>query len=388
MSPQVVESCVSSLLEKWHKTPSEKPKRDKAGKEIKTPAELRAVAWAICQASQKESKKQELKQELDVLLDFPNPVIVGIAATNRPHIMGLQPVSVIDRDGKQMVKVPLLLFGKWKYGEGILDFDDAAIEKMVKNFKDGRAGHDVAFDCRHLPELGALGWARDFDTEQRPDGKKQFNAYVEPTLKGKETVEEGRFRYASVEFHPNFQDRSISMSTDNVIEEFQGKEFSMGENQEEGTLLVATPDQVSLEVERMKTEMEAYRVQLSQATGIIRTLESALGRQHAEAIVAQAKGYRDKDQRAHGKVFIDWLQTVLLGDVLADTIKLENDSVGNVHAYYRKAAAWLSANMPGVVPMESARTVPDTERPLDPDKAIVLSDEDKAEIDRLWKIVG
>jgi len=39
---------------------------------------------------------------------FENPVMVGVAATNRPHIQNLEEISVVEMGGKEMVKIPKL----------------------------------------------------------------------------------------------------------------------------------------------------------------------------------------------------------------------------------------------------------------------------------------
>ena len=112
---------------------------------------------------------------------FKNPIMTGIGATNRPHIQGLEKVSTVEKDGEKLLKIPILVLGRWLHSSGILNFTSGCVEKLKAGLRSGAAGHDIAWYNRHLPQLGSLGWVRSLVTETREDGKEQVSAMAKGT---------------------------------------------------------------------------------------------------------------------------------------------------------------------------------------------------------------
>lgn len=144
----------------------------------------------------------ELKLE-----NMKNPVILGIAATNRPHVrLREHPLSMVKIDGKEYVRVPFMVKGRYKHPTGPLDFNDEAFAQMISNHKNKVGDFAESLDMKHFPEKGSLAW---FDADKGGFIKQEGNllvGYGVPT--GPETIDivnSGKFRYASVEFQPNYQ---------------------------------------------------------------------------------------------------------------------------------------------------------------------------------------
>jgi len=146
---------------------------------------------------------------------FENPVMVGVAATNRPHIQNLEEISVVEMGGKEMVKIPILLLGRWMHRKGVLNFTQTFVDRVRSALRNKVAGVDVAWDCKHKPDspVGAFGWIKDLVTENRADGERQVSALAEPTPAGMRVVRDRSFKYGSIEFHPDFQNRRLPATT-------------------------------------------------------------------------------------------------------------------------------------------------------------------------------
>ena len=210
--PVAVDRCVRALMADWRENPEKKPKRFKSGdqwKQIEGEEDLRSAAWAICQASQKSEDRTSLISLKVQEVPFENPVMTGIGATNRPHLMGLDEVSIVRQGDQEMLKIPILLLGKWMHRSGILNFTQKFVEKIKDNLAKRVAGHGIAWDLRHKPELGAYAWIQSLMQEVRDDGKTQVSALAELTNLGREIVQDKRYKYASIEFQPNFQSREM-----------------------------------------------------------------------------------------------------------------------------------------------------------------------------------
>lgn len=361
--PIQVERCVQSLLAKWKKDPKSRP-TPKKGTDGK-PQKAKQQAFAICQAAQKQEATGS------IFLEWANPVITGLALTNRPHIKNLDAISILE-DG--LLKVPLLILGKWRHPTGVLDFTKEVIAKMVKGFEENVVGHDISVDNRHRPELGAMGWVKRFGMEQRTDGKLQFSAFAEPTPEGQKTVEEKRYRYGSLEFYTNWKHPLVAaLSSDELVEYSEELEEVImteevlvegDENQNTENLEAKLEEQQTQHAEALRLE-EERRVALEAR---VRQLEDRAKKQFVDNILLRAEAYRDDEQRAHSKVLMDWARATLLEEPLGEeeAIKLEDrNSVEQVRAYHRRAIALLLESLPGVVPMAASGTEPGKGRKLE-----------------------
>lgn len=153
-----------------------------------------------------------------------NPVILGVAATNRPHVrLREHPMTVVvDETGKKMIRVPFMVAGKYKHPLGPLDFTRESFSKMIENNKKGVGDFAPGLDIRHLPDMGAIAW---FDEEKGGKIVQEGNVlvgYGAPTDdKSLEIIEKGKYRWASVEFHPDYQSNleKTYLSGDLYVEE-------------------------------------------------------------------------------------------------------------------------------------------------------------------------
>lgn len=359
--PAVLDKCVESMMSGWQKDPSSRP-TPKKGKDGK-PMSAKSQAHAICTASLQKAGKMEA-----IELEWNNPVVAGMALTNRPHIRHLDPVSLGEEDE---MKIPLIILGKWRHPLiGVLDFNQSVIDQFIRNFEDNVMGHDLSVDNRHKPELGAMGWVSRFELETRQDGKKQFSAYATPTPAGKTTVEEKRYRYGSIEFHTNWTNPLIAALSSDDLEPYV-EEATMPEDVIQGAQEIALEDKLKealVELAELKAQqedakkLEAQNVALSER---LATLEQQSYRLTVDKILLEAENHRDENEKAHSAVFIDWLRTVLLEQEVGEKIKLEDrNDPGQIRAYYRRAIAELVNTLPGVVPMSTPQTEPDKERAL------------------------
>ena len=324
-------------------------------------------------------------------LVMENPVIQGIGATNRPHVQYLDEITFMENGD---IKIPLLLLGLWKYGDVVLEFTEDVIGKFVAAFESGTLGHKLSMDCRHLPKLGALAWIREFILELRDDGKRQFSAIGKTTPSGEQLLRGEEFKYASVEFVPNFGSRLVAafgMETDEPGLFFQ--EVTMPEQKNEGTISLEEFKQLQDVLNQAKADVVALQAQSAEVAKKdqrIVTLERALYGQQVTAAVLEAEKYRDGEKKAHSKVFLEWMDHVLRHEPVGEgdgAIVLEEGSdVGRTNEYYRKSIVWLSKVLPGQVPTQ-IQTAPQKDPTVGNADAIVLSEEDDAEIGMAWRAV-
>lgn len=385
--PKKVEDCVASLMAKWKANPRSRPVPKEKGQDAKS------QAWAICQSAQGKRKAETWQQLITLSQDGFGPTMLGAALTNRPHLKGLPPVSLVERNGSQMLRVPLVLLGKWRHPRGVLDLTSATIDSFRRNFEANVVGHEISLDNRHMPELGANGWFKEVTLES-DRAKALMVVYAEPTPEGRRAVEEKRYRYASLEFaldfvHPMME--SERLSTDEIICEYDEEE-DMAEELEQviGEIEETAGDERvrQLEAQLETAQQEAAKgLQLAQRLEQERqdrlTLEARLAaiererdRANVEKILLQAQSFRDGDGRAHSKPLLDWAARVLLGEKIVVSVAkdgapeqaiLLEESAGEsgIHRYYREAIQWLLQHAPGVVPLKQAGVERDESRSLE-----------------------
>lgn len=356
--------------------------------EIKNHGKEQDVAAAMCHSRWRKAKGIKEAEMIDLIsLEGVGPTILGAAVTNRPFIKGLPPISIRD-DG--MMIVPLLRHGTYKHKTaGRLEFNDQVFKKMIENFDNDVLGNEVSIDNRHKPELGANGWFKKVFIDK--DGF--LCAEAEPTPPGKEAIENKQYRYASIEFHRDWESPELRFSGENLVE--------ITETEEDMPEDVVTLEQLQ-EVEQARLELQQQLeksteriVRLEEAHGqtVVR-LESQLLREKVTSILAQAEVYRGEDGKGHPKALIDWARgTLLLEDIGEgeDVIKLEDSGkASKVLAYFRKAIKVLLETLPGTVPFETETS---TER--DTQRSVELSDEEVSDEDlteyvreTFWEVTG
>ena len=381
--PEKLDACVSSLLAKWKKDPKSRP----APKEDQKPE---AQAHAICTASLKKTGKMDDLTAFS-LEDNIGPVMVGAAATNRPHLKGLPAITELE-DG--ILRVPLIVLGRWKHISGVLNFTRGYVSRLRDNFESNVLGMDTSLDARHLPQLGALAWFKRLAFEDQDD-KHLLVGYADPTPSGKQVVVEKRYKYASIEFHPNYShpllealsEEGIDSTWDGVddieLEHVHVKEADMPETIGLEQRILALETSLE-EAGKSKTDLEKL-LQAERDRNL--ALEQQSAKRFVETVVLKAVNYRDSDGRAHPKLLLDWAKQILLGEAIGEgdeTISLSDDAdAQGAKVYFRRAVNWLLTNLPGVVPMttsgerETGRTIANSDD-------VEFDEEDTAEIKSAW----
>lgn len=172
-------------------------------------AKMRAAMYA--------NEKGMMMENVQLALAMKNPVWLGCAVTNRPHIrLKEHPLSVVDINGKKFIRVPMMRAGKYRHAQGDLDMTGEVLNQFIQNHTKGLADFEVVLDAKHQPDKGALGL---FEASQGafvqrekagmpqvadPNGELLV-AYAIPTGDDAiEVIEKGKFRHASMEFHPDY----------------------------------------------------------------------------------------------------------------------------------------------------------------------------------------
>lgn len=383
--PAAVDACVDKLLAKWKSKPDSRP-QSKEGQNAKS------QAFAICNAAQKAEAEIE-----SVMLEGIGPVLAGVAVTNRPFLP-LPPMSIVERDGQTLVRVPTLIAGRFKHPKyGKLVYTPEVFERLIKNEEDGHNHHGVSVDARHLPKLGALAWlskrygGAGFQVETDDDGRKLLVGYGPPAgEQAEKLLREGQFKFASVDMWPDFKSSVEEiLSTDELqtlsLEELLTEEGEMPKEfpakQEDGTVLLSEEQFAKFEgIEKLEGQVTDLTAKLEEAQAKIQQLEkpeprdempeefrqllekrdlevAAMQRRllaaEVRAVIADAQTYRDSSGRAHSPVLLEWAENVLQGNPVGpedEPIRLE---AGGSEKYFFEAVNWLLANVPGQVPMDS-----------------------------------
>lgn len=161
-----------------------------------------------------------------IMLEGIGPVILGVAATNRPHLP-LPPMGVVKIDGQSYIRVPFLRKGVFKHPTGNLIFNDKIFERMMDNHYQGQSHYGVSLDIRHKPELGSLAW---FDEDKggfiREEHDPKFGdllvGYGLPTSEqAVDIIKNKQYAYASVEFSPNYSSNMIQTLSYDDLEELE-----------------------------------------------------------------------------------------------------------------------------------------------------------------------
>lgn len=93
--------------------------------------------------------------------------------------------------------------GNYAFGNGDLDLTNERYQRMVKNFGDRVYKQDLPINIEHDSRAaGAVGWIKDM--RLAPDGSIEVRPEWNET--GRALIDGDRFRYASAEFAPRWQD--------------------------------------------------------------------------------------------------------------------------------------------------------------------------------------
>lgn len=221
--PIAVENCVSNLLAKWKKDPGKCPKTftsgsDK-GKPVETAKDRKKLAWAICQRGVQAYHDVDESEDVIKLamVEGAGPTMLGVAAVNDPHILGMSPLEVVVRKSKELIKAQVLRFGVFRHPkvkDGKLVISPDLYTHLIQNFKEKVLGRKPFFDEAHEPNKGSLG--EIVELEQHGDG---LFAIIDPTKRGLEVVKERLQNYASIWMHLNWKGTELKMSFSEAEEE-------------------------------------------------------------------------------------------------------------------------------------------------------------------------
>lgn len=364
-----------------------------------------------CSMTEKEAiahmKKMYMVEHMEdmttKMLESNGPVIVGIAATNIPHLP-LPPMSVVEVNGEKRVRVPFLKTGVFKHPNGKLIFNDTIFDKMLDNHKEKKSWYGVSLNEKHKPGA-ALAWFDEerggyIQKEDDPQYGKLLVGYGKPTSdKVLEMIKNQEYVFASVEFNPNHQSNLIaklsSDDIDEISEEILLEEIKMDEvtiSQEEYDALkskaekaekvaeleqaladandkVKKLEEAAKPVVENKEYSEDAKILLEQLEDnkkeIARLKRNALESQ-VVSIIARAEAHRDANGYAHSPVLLEIAKAAMLGEPVKITedniVKLESGEPADVADYFRKVFIHLLDVTPGQVRFES-QTEPDNDKP-------------------------
>lgn len=306
--------------------------------------------------------------------------LVAVAATSKPHLRQRgADITLIEKDGKEMVRVPVARKGVYKHKlapDGKLVLGDKEFDKMIENFDKEVTDFNVSLDLRHTDEKGALALLDKADGGQLVKEGDWLVAYGYPTRQhAKDLIQSKSFRYASAEIHPNYDSNLVhQLSSDDLeiyeLEEEKGKTMSdVTISQEEYDRLKALEAKVvKLEANQKPEEIEipeAFRLELETLKNEAKEAKRAILKSNVALAVSEMRNFRDDQGRGHSEAFINTVSALLLGEPVGEgeeTIKLEATSspitAEQVATYYRQGLLRLAKTTPGQVNM-TTKTVPD-----------------------------
>jgi hypothetical protein len=110
------------------------------------------------------------------------------------------PRSAFQLSGDGPVKIQCLREGKFKHPwYGTLKFDQKFFKSMIKNFDADVPNPQIAFDFKHQPDNGAAAWVDKVFIEDR-----NLMADVNLTEKGRKSIQDGEFKYFSIEYTDDY----------------------------------------------------------------------------------------------------------------------------------------------------------------------------------------
>ena len=431
--PEKLDRCVEGLLAKWRDNPDEAPKKYKSGdawKEIKDDDDRRSAAFGICRASTglAESWADTLVQIEDDLVSAilaeggDGPVLRGVAFVNRPYIKFMDPLEVVYRNGKEMIKAQLVRFGIYRHPngpDGKLPFTRKFWSKVRENFKNNIYGQKIFADKRHDPNAGSFG-----ELEEWEETASGVNGYFDPTPAGLQAVKNKDVNYASIDLVFNYKDTLVEAvaSEDQVLEEadIPNEVFvrlSSGENlsvasedaqnkvevsempdknkSEPGTETAVDLSEIEARLAKLEEREQQLQLTEKQVADKLKAIEDreaafeleqsrrreTLRRESVKVFLAEQS--QPQDGKCFDKGLLDLVEAILTGDTVTGSdgteIQLAEDAnVAQVHGYYRPAVEELLTKIPRTVPVQSKV---DTEDKRPSNKKVELSEARKRAYD-------
>ncbi len=314
------------------------------------------------------------------------PTIIRVAATNEPHIrLKDNPITVVERDGEKLVRIPLLFKGEFSHPSGTLVFDNAFFDTVIKNHNNEVWDAAPYFRKGHT-RSEALAW---FDASSGGCIVAEGNllvGYVKPVddeaLKNFET---GRYRYASIDLHTDYQsnvlkelettdsagiitiegasdDEAVELQenvnkmeiTQEMFEELSNKvaglvtslELATAVNSELGAKIVELEESTKAPVVEAKEEIivaeAAVDPRIAELEAANVKLQEVIRNQRVDHVIYSLEQFRTKGGKGYTSALINDVRAILSQKPFGDEeIKLEN---GNTEEYYHKAIAHIVLN--------------------------------------------
>lgn len=367
---------------------------DKTGKQLK------------CYKSTKEAndyKKalyanaNEQLEELRTIALEADPVIVGIAATNIPHLP-LPPMSVVEDGGEVKVRVPFLRKGIFRHPNGNLVFDDNLFKKALENHKLGKSHYGVSLNEKHKPGVALAWFDEKFEGTIKQETDEKYGdllvAYGKPTSdRVVDMIKNREYMYASVELSPNYKSNMIAKLSSDDLELIELEDLGsviLEEKMDEVTIsleeynglkeqsdtkdaaIVALEAQVIAEKNRVtelenklalletpaKPELpEDVKVMLEDQQKEINRLKKNALETEVALVITKAEGYRDANGNGHSPVLLEIAKEAMLGNEVKvseeKVIKLESGKPADIADYFRKVFVHMLSTVPGCVRLES-----------------------------------
>lgn len=124
-------------------------------------------------------------------------------------------------DGDNVREVEMLRTGKfthWWFGE--LDITRDTLKQLKENYDGGVLHRDISLDVSHMPQYGAVAWVKELSITRRKFATGMKSVLVgkcEFTDQGVNLVKSKRFKYFSIEYDFEYQDKETGEKHGSVM---------------------------------------------------------------------------------------------------------------------------------------------------------------------------
>lgn len=337
--------------------------------------------------------KMEQDQE-HILLEHVGPALVAVAVTAKPHLRQRgQEIKIVERNGEKLVEVPLFKKGIYrpKGDSGPIIFNDAFVNRMVKNHNERVTDYNVHLDFRHSDKVGALAFLDPDDGGFLEVKGDWLYAYGKPIDdEATSIINSRKWRYASPEFAPNYESNFVQkLSADDLneisiedlvdqTEEFMTKKLTLGtkvivlegevqdgqvteieaaykELADKATSLEAKVTELTPDPEPQLPE--AARVRLEALEAENKLIKQERINDQINLVLERARSHKDGRGYGHDKVFLDLVEAALKRTNYEQdglVIKLEGDGkTVDLVGFYNSILMTMLEKCPGTVPVKA-----------------------------------
>lgn len=296
--------------------------------------------------------------------------ILSAALTNRPRARQKNhPISIVERDGAEYLRAPLIRKCRIKYRGEILTFGQEEFDQILKNHKGRIWDAPPYIRVAHGDSFGLAWFARVGDEEPHGDMVQENDwlvAYALPTDEDVKRAERG-YKYTSIDVHPDYSSNQMGLSfssdefeeidEDEVTEEVsmsdegkQEKVITLSEKEYKSLLASESEKNATLqkeldEVKVMKAKLETERV----------ANHRQLFLTSVDGVIEKATARRSEDGKTALPAFVlNTAKAIMkLGAIESGSGVIELDRKGGEIAvvnYIFNAINYLLTNMP-ITPM-------------------------------------